>query len=54
MEKPKKSEKTEKSELIVTQITMQEIWAATKPIVHKNKKKYTRKPKHPDPKSDDV
>jgi len=28
------------------QLTMQEIWAATRPNVQKNKKKYTRKPKH--------
>lgn len=25
---------------------MQEIWQATKPVVFKNKKKYTRKSKH--------
>lgn len=29
-----------------TQITMQDIWEATRPIVWKNKKKYTRKSKH--------
>lgn len=28
------------------ELTMQEIWAATRPIVQKNKKKYERKPKH--------
>jgi hypothetical protein len=28
------------------QITMQDIWEATRPIVWKNKKKYTRKSKH--------
>jgi hypothetical protein len=28
------------------EITMQEIWQATRPIVHKNKKSYTRKKKH--------
>jgi len=28
------------------QLTMQEIWAATRPNVQKNKKKYERKPKH--------
>jgi len=27
-------------------VTQQEIWAATRPNVYKNKKKYTRKPKH--------
>ncbi len=29
------------------QVTLQEIWAATRPNVYKNKKKYTRKKKHP-------
>jgi len=28
------------------ELTMSEIWAHTKPIVHKNKKKYNRKTKH--------
>lgn len=28
------------------ELTMQEIWMATRPLVQKNKKKYTRKPKH--------
>ena len=28
------------------EITMQEIWQATRPNVYKNKKKYTRKAKH--------
>jgi hypothetical protein len=28
------------------QVTMQEIWEATRPIVQKNKKKYNRKSKH--------
>lgn len=28
------------------EVTMQEIWMMTKPSVHKNKKKYTRKNKH--------
>jgi hypothetical protein len=28
------------------EITMQEIWQATRPIVQKNKKTYTRKKKH--------
>ena len=40
--------------LKVTQITMQEIWAATKPIVHKSKKTYTRKGKKDDTKLDDI
>lgn len=29
------------------QVTQQEIWDAMKPNVYKNKKKYTRKKKHP-------
>jgi hypothetical protein len=28
------------------ELTMQEIWQATRPIIQKNKKKYERKPKH--------
>jgi hypothetical protein len=28
------------------EVTMQEIWQATRPAVHKNKKSYTRKKKH--------
>jgi hypothetical protein len=28
------------------EVTMQEIWAATRPIVQKSKKTYNRKPKH--------
>lgn len=28
------------------QITIQEIWQATRPIVHKSKKSYSRKRKH--------
>lgn len=28
------------------EVTMQEIWAATRPLVVSNKKKYTRKSKH--------
>lgn len=28
------------------QITLQEIWQATRPVIEKNKKKYTRKSKH--------
>jgi hypothetical protein len=29
-----------------TEITMQEIWQATRPIVHRSKKYYNRKHKH--------
>lgn len=29
------------------ELTIQEIWAATRPVVYENKKKYSRKPKHP-------
>jgi hypothetical protein len=28
------------------QVTLQEIWQATRPVIQKNKKKYTRKTKH--------
>jgi len=28
------------------EVTMQEIWQATRPVVHKNKKAYNRKKKH--------
>jgi len=28
------------------EVTMREIWDATKPKIQKNKKKYNRKPKH--------
>jgi hypothetical protein len=28
------------------QVTLQEIWQATRPVIQKNKKKYTRKAKH--------
>jgi hypothetical protein len=28
------------------EITQEEIWAATRPSIQKNKKKYSRKPKH--------
>jgi len=28
------------------ELTMQEIWQATRPIIQKNKKKYNRKTKH--------
>jgi len=28
------------------ELTMQEIWQATRPVIQKNRKKYTRKSKH--------
>lgn len=28
------------------ELTMQEIWQATRPVIQKNKKKYNRKTKH--------
>lgn len=28
------------------EVTIQEIWQATRPVIQKNKKKYTRKTKH--------
>jgi hypothetical protein len=28
------------------QVTMQEFWQATRPVIQKNRKKYTRKSKH--------
>lgn len=28
------------------QVTQQELWQATRPVIQKNKKKYTRKSKH--------
>jgi len=40
------------AKLKTIEVSMQEIWAHTRPVVHKNKKKYTRKNKHK-PKSDD-
>lgn len=30
------------------EVTQQEIWQATRPVVNKSKKKYTRKKKHGD------
>lgn len=30
----------------IVEITIQEIWAATRPIVQKSKKQYSRKEKH--------
>jgi len=35
------------------EITQQEIWAATRPLIARNKKKYNRKEKHPKKKKDD-
>ena len=32
----------------IIQITLQERWAATRAVVHKTKKSYTRKDKHKD------
>jgi len=40
------------AKLKVVEVSMQEIWAHTRPVLHKNKKKYTRKTKHK-PKSKD-
>jgi hypothetical protein len=28
------------------EVTLQEIWEATKPVIQRNRKKYTRKAKH--------
>lgn len=28
------------------EVTLQEIWQATRPVIYKNKKKYNRKSKH--------
>lgn len=33
------------------ELTIQEIWQATRPVIQKNKKKYTRKTKHKNQKS---
>ena len=35
-----------KKKLQNVKLTLQEIWAATRPNVYQNKKKYTRKSKH--------
>ncbi len=37
--------KTNDKKLQTVTVTMQEIWQQTKPVVHKNKKKYNRKGK---------
>jgi|GEM_PF-1770195 len=37
--------KTKPKKLETVTLTMQEIWQQTKPVVHKNKKKYDRKDK---------
>lgn len=38
--------KKKAADLQRVELSQQEIWAATRPTVHKNKKKYSRKPKH--------
>jgi len=38
--------KEKKKEMKKIEVTMQEIWQVTKPVIYKNKKKYTRKTKH--------
>lgn len=38
--------KEKKKEMKKIEVTMQEIWQVTKPVIYKNKKKYTRKDKH--------
>jgi hypothetical protein len=35
-----------KQTMITVELTLQEIWQATRPVIQKNKKKYTRKSKH--------
>ena len=35
------------------EVTQQDIWDASRPAVHKSKKKYTRKPKHKKIKEDE-
>jgi hypothetical protein len=37
---------TTRNTLTTITLTQQEIWNATKPLIQKNKKKYTRKTKH--------
>ena len=32
--------------LVTIEISQQEIWAATRPLIQRNRKKYTRKAKH--------
>jgi hypothetical protein len=34
------------TKLIKVELTLQEIWAATRPIIQKSKKEYSRKKKH--------
>lgn len=38
--------KGKNSKLIKVEITMQDIWKHTKPLIEKNRKKYSRKQKH--------
>jgi len=42
-----------KEQLQKIELTMQEIWAAAQHKVHKNRKKYNRKKKHPKVEEDD-
>lgn len=35
-----------KMKMTTVELTIQEIWQATRPVIQKNKKKYTRKNKH--------
>jgi hypothetical protein len=37
---------TTQSNLKQIEVTLQEIWQATRPVVHASKKSYTRKEKH--------
>jgi len=39
-------ETTTQNKLRKIEVTIQEIWAATRPIVQKSKKEYSRKEKH--------
>jgi hypothetical protein len=36
----------QESSLRTIEVSMQEIWQHTRPVVHRNKKAYTRKAKH--------
>ena len=42
----------QESSLRTIEISMQEIWQHTRPVVHLNKKAYTRKTKHRKPSGD--
>jgi hypothetical protein len=39
-------ETTTQNKLIKVEVTIQEIWAVTRPIIQKSKKEYSRKEKH--------